>query len=496
MADPAEHISRRRDDASWPEIAKKRRAPQISPEIVAGVTKLIDFCLVLVAAAASFGLYLVALVDNGDDVNRYALTAALGATLFVLGYQRVQGYEFKRLAQLRWQATRVGAVWGAAVAALLLLAFVAKVSGIYSRGWALGWIVITLGLLLLERSLLHLAIVRWTRQGRLARSVVIVGAGAPGEQLIEKLKRSDDGSVTVLGLFDDRKTRIAPSVGGIEVLGTTDDLLRFARQVPLDEVIVALPLNAEQRLKTLFAKLRRLPLDLRLSAEPIADAFPVRGISYVGDVPMLEIVERPLKHWNAVAKWIEDTILGAVLLVLLAPAMALIALLIKLDSRGPALFAQERFGFNNNVIRVLKFRTMYVERGDPSGAQRTVRNDPRVTRVGRILRELSLDELPQLINVVRGEMSLVGPRPHAITMKAGERLYHDAVEGYLNRHRVKPGITGWAQVNGLRGEINTLEKARQRVVYDLHYIDRWSLWLDIKILLLSLRVLFVRENAY
>ncbi len=495
MADPAEHIPFR-DGVSSPPPGVGRRAMSVSPEIVAGVTKLIDFFLVLAAAAVSFCLYLLAIVDSRDEVDRYALTAVLGALLFVVGFQRIRGYEFKKLTQLRWQATRLCAVWGAAVAALLLFAFLAKVSDVYSRGWALGWAASTLGLLLLERSLLRLAIDRWTRQGRLARNIVIVGAGAPGEQLVDKLQRAGDASVTVLGIFDDRKTRVAPAIGGIEVLGTTDDLLRFAHQVALDEVIVALPLNAEQRLKTLFVKLGRLPLDLRLSAEPIADAFPVRGISYVGDVPMLEIVDRPLKHWSAVTKLFEDMILGALLLVLLAPVMALVALLIRLDSRGPALFAQERFGFNNQVIRVLKFRTMYVERGDPSGTQRTVRGDPRVTRVGRLLRAFSLDELPQLVNVIRGEMSLVGPRPHAITMKAGERLYHDAIEDYLNRHRVKPGITGWAQVNGLRGEIDTIEKARQRVIYDLHYIDAWSLWLDLKILLMSLRVLFVRENAY
>src|SRR5205814_7254319 len=229
--------------------------------------------------------------------------------------------------------------------------------------------------------------------------------------------------------------------------------------------------------------LRRLPVDLRLSAEPIAGALPIRGISEVGTVPMLDVAERPLKNWNALAKLIEDKVLGVLLLLLFAPLMALVALLIRLDSRGPVLFVQERFGFNNNVIRVLKFRTMYIERGDVTGAERTVPNDPRVTRVGRLLRTLSLDELPQLINVVRGDMSLVGPRPHAVAMRAGDRLYCEAVEQYLHRHRVKPGITGWAQVNGLRGEVDTLEKARARVAHDLYYIEHWSPWLDLRILL-------------
>lgn len=495
MADPAEHILYR-DRTQAPARDLARRPVPVSQQVVGGTVKLFDFCVILAAAAVCFAGYLVALSNVADGIDRYGLTALLGAALFVVGFQRIRGYEFKKLSSMYWQSTRTAVVWGGAVFAMLLLAFVGKVSSTYSRGWALSWITLSFGLLLIERCILHFAIKRWTHQGRLARNVAIVGAGALSEQLIEKLQRSGDAGVSIVGVFDDRRTRVAPLVGGIEVMGTTDDLLRFARQVPLDEVIVALPLHAEQRLKMLFAKLRQLPVDLRLSAEPIADAFPIQGISELGGVPMLEIVDRPLKNWNAVAKWLEDTTLSTVLLVAVAPLMALITLLIKLDSRGPVFFVQERFGFNNNIIRVLKFRTMHVDCTDPSGAARTVRNDPRVTTVGRILRQFSLDELPQLINVVRGDMSLVGPRPHAIMMKAGDRLYYEAVEDYINRHRVKPGITGWAQVNGLRGEIDTLEKARQRIIYDLDYIERWSLWLDLKILFMSVRELFTHQNAY
>jgi Undecaprenyl-phosphate glucose phosphotransferase len=496
MADPAEsiHLHAPRGAAGLGGVAPRHRP--ISPEVVAGLAKLVDFILVLAAGAVSFAAYLIAVVNDPDGISRYALSALISCILFVIAFQRMGGYRFKALSNLRWQATRVAVIWSGAVSALLLLAFLTKTSETFSRGWVLSWWAMGLGLLLLHRSLLFLAIMRWRRQGRLARSVVIVGAGEQGQQLVDKLRRRADESVAVLGVFDDRRTRVAPRIGGFEVLGTTDELLAFARRVPVDEVIVALPLNAEQRLRTLFAKLRRLPTDLRLSIEPIAEAVPVRGVGHIGDVPMLEIVDRPLKHWSAVAKWFEDIILGGVLLLLFAPAMALIALLIKLDSRGPVFFAQERFGFNNQIIRVLKFRTMYVDRGDPSGAQRTIRDDPRVTHIGRFLRSFSLDELPQLLNVIRGEMSLVGPRPHAITMRAGDRLYHDAIEDYLNRHRVKPGITGWAQVNGLRGEIDTLDKARRRVDYDLDYIENWSFWLDLKILLMSFRILLTRENAY
>jgi exopolysaccharide biosynthesis polyprenyl glycosylphosphotransferase len=280
------------------------------------------------------------------------------------------------------------------------------------------------------------------------------------------------------------------------VLGNTDDLLRFAREVMLDEVIIALPLSAERRLKEIIDKLKVLPTDLRLSAEAIAENFPLRGMSHLAGAPLLGIVDRPIKHWNAVAKWVEDKVLSATLLFALAPAMALIALLIKLESRGSVLFVQERFGFNNKAIRVYKFRTMYADRGDISGAQRTVYKDPRITRVGRVLRLLSLDELPQLLNVLKGDMSLVGPRPHAIAMKAGDRLYFEAIEDYARRHRVKPGITGWAQVNGHRGEIDTVEKGRARLQCDLFYIDNWSLWLDLRTLILTIPILLSRQNAY
>jgi Undecaprenyl-phosphate glucose phosphotransferase len=323
-----------------------------------------------------------------------------------------------------------------------------------------------------------------------------VGAGPEGQRLIARLRAGQDESIIIRGIFDDRKSRLPSSVCGLAVRGTTDDLLHFARQTPVGEVIIALPLNAESRLRSLCNKLKVLALDVRLSLEPLAETFRVRDMSYIGDVPILDVVDQPLKNWCGLVKWIEDKALAALLLLVLAPLMGLLALLIKLDSPGPVFFVQKRFGFNNQVIRVLKYRTMYVERADPSGAQRTVHNDPRITRIGRYLRLLSFDELPQLINVIRGEMSLVGPRPHAIAMRADGRLYWEVVEQYLHRHRVKPGITGWAQVNGLRGEVDTLEKARARVAHDLHYIEHWSLWLDFKILLMTVGILASRQNAY
>ena len=396
---------------------------------------------------------------------------------------------------LRWQVSCTSAVWAITIGVLLSVAFVGKVSATYSRGWTLIWVFTTLLLILIERGVVRLMIARWTRKGHLCRNIAIVGANIYGERLIARLQSSKD-AVKICGVFDDRKSSAPRSICGYDVLGDADDLVRFARQVPLDDVIIALPLTAERRLRAIVDKLKVLPADLRLSAASIAESFPIRGVSYLGDVPLIGIVDRPIKHWNAVAKWAEDKILGGLLLFVFAPIMAIIGLLIKLESRGPVLFVQERYGFNNDVIRIYKFRTMYAEHCDSSGARRTVYNDPRVTRVGRILRGLSLDELPQLLNVLKGEMSLVGPRPHATAMKAGDRLYGDAVSDYHRRHRVKPGMTGWAQVNGCRGEVDTLEKARARVEYDLFYIENWSLWLDLKTLAFTVPALLLRGNAY
>ncbi len=467
-----------------------------SPEILSGAIKLIDFAAIVLISAGAYAIYLVGYLEDYDDIGRYLVSATSSALLFSIVYQRMGGYRFERLAQLSWQLPRVALAWFGSFSILLALAFVAKVSESYSRGWAISWIGGVAVFLPISRIILNVAIARWTHQGHFLRNIVVVGAGETGKRFIEKLRKNHDSGARILGVFDDGKSRLVPLAQGIDFLGTTDDLLEYARKTPVHEIIVSMPLNDEQRLRALFDKLKSLPADIRLSIEPLASMFPVNGIDEIVDMPLLRIADRPLKQWNGVIKKCEDAILTSILLAMFAPAMALIALIIKFDSPGPVFFVQDRFGFNNKAIRVLKFRTMYWDMGDPAGAQRTVRNDPRVTRFGKFVRAFSLDELPQLINVLRGEMSLVGPRPHAIAMKAGDKLYHEAVDTYFHRHKVKPGITGWAQVNGLRGEIDSLEKARQRVVYDLEYIERWSLWLDLKILLMSLGVVLERKNAY
>ena len=218
--------------------------------------------------------------------------------------------------------------------------------------------------------------------------------------------------------------------------------------------------------------------------------------SYLGGVPLLDAFARPLSGWGGIVKEVFDRICAAILVVLLAPVFAAVAIMVRLDSPGPVLFRQPRYGFNNQMIEVLKFRSMYHGDTDRFAERLVTRNDARVTRVGRFIRRTSLDELPQLFNVLKGELSLVGPRPHALQARAADTLYEEVVEGYLARHRVKPGVTGWAQINGWRGETDTAQKVERRVEHDLYYIESWSLWLDIKILIRTPLALIVGDNAY
>ena len=219
-------------------------------------------------------------------------------------------------------------------------------------------------------------------------------------------------------------------------------------------------------------------MDVRISALGTRLTLRDRVYHHIGDVPFLPVFDKPISDWGNALKAMFDAVVALALIVILSPLLALIALGVKLSSRGPVLFRQVRFGFNNERFEVVKFRSMYSELCDPAAEKLVTRNDSRVTPFGAFLRRTSLDELPQLLNVLRGDLSLVGPRPHAVKGKAAGMVYEQVVEGYFARHRVKPGITGWAQINGWRGETDTIEKIEQRVAYDLYYIENWSVWLD------------------
>jgi Undecaprenyl-phosphate glucose phosphotransferase len=289
---------------------------------------------------------------------------------------------------------------------------------------------------------------------------------------------------------------VSPVIAGYPKLGNIDQLVEFARNSRIDLLIVSLPSTAEKRVLELLKKLWVLPLDIKLSAHNNKLRFRPHTYSYIGNVPFIDLADKPIAEWDHVRKWMFDKVMVAIAVIVLAPVMAAIAIAIKLDSKGPVLFRQKRQGFNNELIEVLKFRSMYADQADADAAKLVTKGDPRVTRVGRFIRKTSLDELPQFFNVLKGDLSLVGPRPHAMKAKAEERLYSEVVDGYFARHRVQPGVTGWAQIHGWRGETDTEEKIQRRVEHDLYYIDNWSVMLDLYIVLMTPFALLKGENAY
>jgi len=347
------------------------------------------------------------------------------------------------------------------------------------------------GLTLITLTGLHLAwadlVGRWRQAGALTPNIVLVGATRHAETLIrEALKRRD---LNVLGIFDDRMARSPRTIEGVPVLGDADDLLAHKITPYVDRIVLAIDPRAEARVRELTARLRVLPNEVTVLVEPNGDNETRSALDRLAAAPLADIQGPRDDDRRAFNKRLQDLVLGLAALVLLAPVMALVALLIRLDSPGPIFFKQRRHGFNHEEIVVWKFRSMRQETADATASRQVTSDDDRVTRVGRFIRKTSLDELPQLINVIRGEMSLVGPRPHAIGMKTGHVESARLVAEYAHRHRIKPGMTGWAAVNGSRGPLHTAQDVRRRVQLDIDYVERQSFWLDAWIMVITLPVL-------
>jgi Undecaprenyl-phosphate glucose phosphotransferase len=299
-----------------------------------------------------------------------------------------------------------------------------------------------------------------------------------------------------VGAFDERRTRLPDSFDGHPIRGGLEELEGFIRSELVDDVFIALPWSAEDRLMALTERLRQFPVRVYLASDLVKYRLPLSCMRVFLGLSVLEVLRPPFCGLRGAIKTLEDRVLALILSIILLPVLLAVAIAIKCDSSGPVLFRQKRYGFNNKPIKVLKFRTMFHHMGDPDAERLTAVRDPRVTRVGRFLRRTSLDELPQLINVLRGDMSLVGPRPHAAKAKAAGQLYQEIIRNYAARHRVKPGITGWAQVNGWRGDTDSEDKIVVRFEHDMQYIEEWSFLLDLKILALTLWVPFWQKNAY
>jgi Undecaprenyl-phosphate glucose phosphotransferase len=417
----------------------------------------------------------------------------LSTLITILSLHMAGSYSFKPLLSMNNQSSKMFTGCTGAVLTILLCGFMSGMLKEYSRIWIGATFLLAGGLLLVNR----IVIIRWSQRaidrGELMESIVIVGANERAERMINTILETKNSGINIVGVFDDRVAR--PILRSLlpRYLGTTCTLVAHIRASRIDRIVVALPWIASDRVDTLLKKFRAVPVRVDLVPNSAVWKFSSIEMERLGGVPIVTIANGRVDDQHGILKRLEDIVFSTALLLLTSPVLLLVAMMVKFDSPGPIFFKQKRHGFNNEEFEVYKFRSMRVHAGNTGYVAQATANDARVTRFGKFIRRSSLDELPQLFNVLRGEMSIVGPRPHAVQHNDE---YATKISEYLARHNVKPGITGWAQVNGLRGETDTPDKMRRRVESDLYYIEHWSLLLDMKIILMTALTVWFQTTAY
>jgi len=438
-----------------------------------------------IVLAVSLSLLAAALQTPGGLLEQpfgMILPFIVGPLMVLWGLDAIRAYGFGQRDALHRHLARVLAACALGAGSVYLLALGNPQALATAAGWGLAT---TLALLAAHMGA-WLSVRRWRRLGRLTPNIVVVGATDNAARLIESALETRE--VNVLGIFDDRSDRAPVALRGVPVLGDTTDLLDHKILPYVDRVVITVTSAAQTRVRSLIDRLRILPNAVTLFVDVDGQDTRAATLARLTDAPLAQVSGLREDERRAFWKRVQDLGVGLIALALAAPVMLLIALAIRLEGPGPVLFRQRRHGFNNEAITVLKFRSMRVDATDHTARRQVEKDDERVTRVGRFIRRTSLDELPQLLNVLQGEMSLVGPRPHPIGMLTAGEESQRLVAEYAWRHRMKPGITGWAQINGMRGGIRDEGKARRGVQLDLHYIENWSLLLDLRIMV---RTVFV-----
>ena len=423
------------------------------------------------------------------------LVLLAGMAFAALG-QFVGAYDQEVLFSLRRGWARILTAWCCTVLLLFVAGIFFNAMGPFSWDSWMAWLGAGCAALATVRAVFVVVARRLREAGVFHCRTAIFGADVQGQELAQYIMSHDKLTLSVVGFYDDSAVALSPVKVALPFLGGLAELVGAIRAGTVDRVIIALPWAAETRLRTVVEALALTPVQIRLAPERAGFIYAERPVTLLGGLPVMTLLERPISGMQRVEKWLEDRVLAFLLLLFTAPLMLLIALAIRLESGGPILFRQAREGFNCRTFSIFKFRTMYADRGEDGTIHQARRKDPRVTRVGAFLRRTSLDELPQLLNVLMGQMSLVGPRPHAPATRAGDRLFGEVVASYAARHKVKPGLTGWAQVCGWRGETDTEEKLVKRLEHDLYYIENWSLLFDLYILVRTVATVLTQKNAY
>jgi Undecaprenyl-phosphate glucose phosphotransferase len=454
---------------------------------------MLKFSDVMALLVASFGGFFLRFGFAAKLSQTDHLFIYLSTLVTIVSLHLAQAYRTRSLTSLYslLSTLLVGAM--GALSLILVCCYLSGTLSAYSRVWFVSSALTSFALLLANRVAISQIVYRARQADMLTESIVVVGANERAELIIDSIRGTAHSNIKILGVFDDRVERDLPATLRPQMLGSTNTLINYIRINHVDRVVVALPWVATDRIEALLKKLRTVPVRIDLVPNNVVWQFPSISMERLANVPVLTVANSRVDEQMGLIKRIEDLVISSILLALISPLLLLIAMVIKLDSPGPVIFKQRRHGFNNQVFEVYKFRSMTVADSSSTEVVQATKNDRRVTRVGKFLRRSSLDELPQLFNVLFGDMSIVGPRPHAVQHNLE---FGAIISEYYARHNVKPGITGWAQVNGLRGETDTVDKMHRRVEFDLHYIEHWSLMLDLKILVMTGFSVWFQANAY
>jgi len=475
-------------------------APYVfSPAILPGIVRGLDIVMIMIAAAISY-TFLAGRYEYFDEY--YTFSTIFVGFIFLVLANRADLYDVNAIMRPLKRADDIMVAVITAFLLLLSMAFSLKVSESFSRLWMFGFAGGGIVTLVAGRLAVCGLLKRLSRRHMVGRNLVVLGTGAQAQRFLRRFSGINPYFARIVGVYADRD---APTAGawadacdeglrGVPLLGGLDALLRAARAGKIDDVVVALPWNADKEVAQAIERLKELPVNVYLSSDLVGFELAFRPVlGAFSDLPMFEVVQRPISGWSSALKALEDYVLATLILIVISPLLLAIAVAIKLDTPGPVFFMQRRLGFNNKEFLIYKFRSMHHRKQPETTVRQATKGDPRVTRVGRLIRATSLDELPQVLNVLNGTMSLVGPRPHALSHN---EEYGRQIRGYFARHRVKPGITGWAQVNGLRGETEALEKMTARIEHDVYYAENWSLLFDLRILILTAIVVFFQKSAY
>lgn len=451
------------------------------------ISQIIDFSLVFTMLFLITSLY-----PDANWSSKYALLGLAGIILFLFISDITALYQSWQGASYQSECTRALVVWASVVMILLVVAYATKTTAVYSRVVIGFWFMTVPAVLCLWRGLLRLGLRKYRSKEQFTRSVAVLGANENGIQISKTIKESPWLGLKFTGFFDDRVQVEDRVKWQGEIKGSISTLISEAYAGNIDIVYISLPLTAQPRIVNVIEKLADTTTSVYLVPDFFIFSLFQGKWTNLSGIPVVNVFDTPFWGLDGWLKRLQDIVFSLIIMTIIAIPMLIIAMAVKLTTQGTVLFKQNRYGIDGRKIEVWKFRTMSVSE-DGEHVQQAIKKDRRVTKLGVFLRKSSLDELPQFFNVLQGSMSIVGPRPHAV---AHNEEYRKRIKGYMLRHTVKPGITGWAQINGWRGQTETLDKMTKRIEYDLWYIKHWSFWLDVKIILLTIIYGFINKNAY